>query len=143
MQDEGINLYLLEAEKQVASYKKELDELHVDLLKGDFRSRDYRAAERLLQIFTELSIGLSKHWLKAMDTQTTSQAYQAFMSLKENGCITADELVTWRKIIGMRNGLVHDYLKIDLSVVEAIITNKQYDYLGEFCLKAIEALEKR
>ena len=141
MLNEGLRLYLIEAANQIKSYQTELDELREDLLKNEFRSRDYRAAERLLQIYTELSIGLSKHWMKSLDSQTVTQAYQVFMLLKEKGQISADELITWRKIIGMRNGLVHDYLKIDLSVVENIIINRHYDHLGEFCERAIIFLQ--
>jgi uncharacterized protein YutE (UPF0331/DUF86 family) len=142
MHDEGLNLYLVEAIKHAKNYQAELDELRDDLLNKNFRSRDYRAAERLLQIYTELCIGLSKHWVKSLNRETVSQAYQAFMLLKEQEQISADDLNTWRKIIGMRNGLVHDYLKIDLSVVENIIANKQYDHLADFCFKAVEVLKQ-
>jgi uncharacterized protein with HEPN domain len=34
--------------------------------------------------------------------------------LKEKDAISTDELLQWRKIIGLRNGLVQDYLNIFL-----------------------------
>jgi len=141
MHDLGLELYLIEAQKHANNYLLELDELRRDLLIGHFRSRDYRAAERLLQIYTELCIGLSKHWLKSMGSETVSQAYQAFMQLKEKNQITSEELNTWRKIIGMRNGLVHDYLTIDVSVVQGIIEKQHYRQLNDFCTKAIAHLQ--
>ena len=45
------------------------------------------------------------------------------------------------KIIGMRNGLVHAYLNIDLTILENIIKQKQYGELKRFCDKAINALK--
>ncbi len=143
MINEGLNLYLTEASRQVEKYQRELDELRSDLAVDRFRSRDYRATERLLQIFTELSIGLAKHWVKSFDGGTSNQAYQTFMTLKENGYITSDDLVTWRKIIGMRNGLVHDYLKIDLTVIDGILINRDYKSLTDFCNKAILFLKEQ
>ena len=46
------------------------------------------------------------------------------------------------KIIGMRNGLVHDYLNIDLLIIEHIIKQKQYLQLDEFSSKAVDILEE-
>ncbi|MBL4941386.1 MAG: DUF86 domain-containing protein [Colwellia sp.] len=143
MNNEGIQLYLIEATKHSKQYLIELDELKVDLLAKNFKSRDYRATERVLQVFTELCIGLAKHCLKKVHGSTSSDAYQTFKLLTEHGNITSEELIRWRKIIGMRNGLVHDYLTIDLLIVEAVIKNGQYQYLGEFSKKAISFLKEK
>jgi uncharacterized protein YutE (UPF0331/DUF86 family) len=37
-------------------------------------NRDCRAAERLLQLLTEVSIGLVKHWLKSIKKETGRNA---------------------------------------------------------------------
>ena len=126
MKNKGLELYLIEAEKHKKQYFSELNELREDLLSDNFRRRDYRATERVLQIFTELCIGLSKHWLKTLQADSASDAYQTFTLLKENNQITSDELINWRKIIGMRNGLVHDYLNIDPIIIENVIRKKHY-----------------
>jgi hypothetical protein len=60
----GLNQYLLEVAKHKQKYLQQLNELRTDLLNGHFSSRDYLATERLLQVFTELCIGLAKHCLK-------------------------------------------------------------------------------
>jgi len=138
----GLQLYLLEAEKHQEKYLSELEELRIDLIAGQFKSRDYRATERLLQILTELSIGLAKHWLKDLQGHSAAEAYQTFSQLTEHGQLTSSELSNWKKIIGMRNGLVHDYLNIDLLIVEKIIKNKQYIQLAEFNKKALQALRE-
>ena len=49
MTDTGITLYLSEVTRHIDEYMQELDELsQIDSL----NSRDYRAAERLLQLMT-------------------------------------------------------------------------------------------
>ena len=91
-------------------------------------------------MFTELCIGLAKHCLKNAQGNSASDAYQTFSQLKEHGLINSDELLQWKKIIGMRNGLVHDYLNIDLLIVEHIIKQQLYLQLDEFSDKAIAIL---
>jgi len=104
MSNKGLALYLTEAKKHQQQYVAELDELKADLVIDNFRARDYRALERLLQIYTELCIGLSKHWLKLYQKGSATDAYQTFSLLRESGQITREELSNWRRIIGMRNG---------------------------------------
>ncbi len=140
--NEGLQLYLLEAQKHQIRYIQELDELRNDLFAGNFRSRDFRAAERLLQVFTELCIGLAKHWLKQLQGKSSSEAYQTFTLLTEYQKITSQELSAWKRIIGMRNGLVHDYLNVDPLIVEDIIKQQHYLELNQFATKAIAALQK-
>jgi len=143
MINEGLQLYLIEAKKHQQQYKLELDELRTDLLADNFKGRDYRATERLLQIFTELCIGLAKHWLKDIQGSSASEAYQTFSLLKENNQISSENLALWKKIIGMHNGLVHDYLNIDLLIVERIIKEQHYLQLEEFANKAILYLQTK
>lgn len=140
MKNKGLLLYLQEADKHQENYKRELDELKDDLIAENFRSRDYRALERLLQIYTELCIGLAKHWLKTLQKESATDAYQTFSQLRENSEISRQELSNWRKIIGMRNGLVHDYLNIDLTILEDILLQSHYMQLNEFSKKAINKL---
>lgn len=141
-QDAGFQLYLTEAAIHKQDYFQQLDELRLDLAQGELRRRDYLAIERLLQIFTELCIGLAKHCLKKYQRQAATDAYQTFSQLHLHGMITASELAQWRQIIGMRNGLVHDYLTIDLNIVRAIVAQGRYQTLAEFCDKAIEFLRQ-
>ncbi len=140
MKAEGLGLYLTEARKHCTQNLAELDELRADLIDGNFRRRDYRAVERVLQVYTELCIGLAKHWLKSINTKSASDAYKTFSLLREQSQISADELASWRKILGMRNGLVHDYLNIDLAIVERVVRERHYAQLNDFCLKAIAHL---
>lgn len=136
----GLQLYLAEVTKHKQKYLLELNELRVDLLADNFKSRDYLATERLLQVFTELCIGLAKHCLKKYQGSSAADAYKTFSLLKEQKLLSSDELLQWKKIIGMRNGLVHDYLNIDLSILELIIKEQHYIELEKFSNKAIKFL---
>ncbi len=140
MIDHGIQLYLKEVIIHIEEYGAELDELS-EL--SALNNRDYRAAERLLQLLTEVSIGLAKHWLKSMQKESGINAYQTFVGLRNINVITDSDLVEWRKIIGLRNSLVHDYLNIDKSIIKIIIKNAKHRTLLLFCQTAIDALQKK
>jgi len=136
--EHGLKLYLKEVIIHINEYKFELNELSQLIV---LNNRDYRAAERLLQLLTEVSIGLSKHWLKTIKKESGSNAYQTFVALQDLGILTEKELVEWRKIIGLRNSLVHDYLNVDKSIIKLIIREKKYQTLLLFCQLAINALQ--
>ena len=122
----------------LSEYELELNEIsQVDILNTKY----YRATERLLQLLTEVSIGLAKHWLKSIKKESGSNAYQTFVALQDIGAITEIELIEWRKIIGLRNSLVHDYLNVDKSIIKTIVKNKKYQTLLPFCEKAVDALQ--
>jgi len=139
MVDHGLKLYLKDVRIHITEYElelKELSELSV------LNNRDYRAAERLLQLLTEVSIGLSKHWLKSIKKESGINAYQTFSALEDLGIITDKELSEWRKIIGLRNSLVHDYLNVDKSIIKLVIKEQKYQTILLFCYLAIKALEQ-
>ncbi|MCB5161472.1 type VII toxin-antitoxin system HepT family RNase toxin [Marinomonas algarum] len=140
--NQGLQHYLTEISKHKQKYRQELDALRSDLISDHFRSRDYLAVERLLQVFTELCIGLAKHCLKKIQGHSAAEAYQTYSQLREHGFITGNELQEWKKIIGLRNGLVHDYLKIDLTIIDTIIKESHYLQLDTFSDKAIVFLMK-
>lgn len=141
-QQAGFQLYLTEAASHKQDYCQQLDELRAELAVSELRRRDYLAIERLLQILTELSIGLAKHCLKALQQHAAADAYQTFAQLQQHGFISAAELAQWRQIIGMRNGLVHDYLNIDINIVRSIVAQGHYQAVADFCDKAIEFLRQ-
>jgi len=136
--EQGLQLYINEVASHVNEYEIELDELH-NL--STLNSRDYRAAERLLQLLTEVSIGLAKHWLKLLNKESGGNAYQTFVGLHNFNVISEEELVEWRKFIGLRNSLVHDYLNVDKSIIKLIVKNENYKTLVLFCHQAIRGLQ--
>lgn len=138
MVEHGLQLYLKEVIIHINEYELELNELKQ---LNALNKRDYRAAERLLQLLTEVSIGLAKHWLKSIKKESGSNAYQTYIALQDLGIITDNELIEWRKIIGLRNSLVHDYLNVDKAIIKLIVKEEKYKTLLLFSQKAINALQ--
>ena len=125
----ALQTYLSELNQQIDDYVFELNELaEIENLK----QRDYYAIERLLQVLVEACIGVSKHWLKFLGKSVPNEAYQAFELLARHGLLPESELLTWRKIIGLRNALVHDYLNLDRAVVLSVLRGKHYLKLAQF-----------
>ena len=134
------NTYIFSMQERLEEIKSDLQGLH-DISKTRALGRyEYRAAERSLQVLIEACIGIAKHWSYALNKTAPADAYSAFETLSQLG-VSAVNVASWRKIIGMRNGLVHDYLTIDVSVVQGIIEKQHYRQLNDFCTKAIAHLQ--
>jgi len=95
-----------------------------------------------LQLLTEVSIGLAKHWLKSIKKESGSNAYKTVVSLQYIGAITEIEFVEWRKIIGLHNSLVHDYLNIDESIIKPLVKSQKYQTLVSFFEKTVDVLQR-
>ena len=134
------NFYLDAMRNNTVRYHSELNEIR-DLLKArNLSPLEYRAAERSLQISIEASIGIAKHWCKHLAGFSPAEAYQSFEYLSQKGVLSLDELTNWRKIVGLRNALVHDYLNIDPEIVRSIILQEHYQALFIFIKQGIKAL---
>ncbi|MEI4935271.1 type VII toxin-antitoxin system HepT family RNase toxin, partial [Aeromonas caviae] len=94
----------------MSRYQAELSEIRAILALRTLSNLEYRAAERILQVSIEASIGVAKHWAKTLAGHTPQDAYQAFEFLVLRGELCPDTLICWSKLIGLRNTLVHDYL---------------------------------
>ncbi len=140
MTDEGLQEYLNSIRAYLSTYCQELDDLNLILQTRETTQHEYRSAERLLQLITEISIGLVKHWVKSIHKSAPSSAYQNFHLLLKSHKITQVQYERWQKIIGMRNALVHDYLNIDETLILDIVKNKKYLFILEFSEQAIQAL---
>jgi uncharacterized protein YutE (UPF0331/DUF86 family) len=75
-----------------------------------------------LQVLIAAGIGMAKYWLKSCQKNIPLDACDSFNKLAEMGKLSTDELKQWRKIIGMRNALVHDYLTIDDDLLHALLS---------------------
>ena len=127
--------------QKIAELKDDLDDLASILSQRNLSRHEYHSAERLLQVMVESCIGLSKHWVKSLNKTVPTDAYQAINSLKSLGYLSDNDDVNWRKIIGLRNALVHDYLNIQPEIIKKVIADKFYNTLIDFAKQAITHLQ--
>lgn len=107
---------------------EDLTDLKNILVERNLTRIERKGAERTLQKLIEACIGLSKHWLKYKHKTMPSEAYDTLIKMSELGKITANDLTNWKKVIGMRNAIVHDYLNLDPAIMINVI--KQEMYMG-------------
>lgn len=118
--------YLPSIKEHINQCNEELETLYVIISKKDWSQPEYRAAERLLQILIESLIGVGKQWLKFLEQQPISDAYQTMEKLCLLKKIPSERLVDIKKMIGLRNAIVHDYLNIDREIIKDVVKNKHY-----------------
>ncbi|EGM70213.1 type VII toxin-antitoxin system HepT family RNase toxin [Shewanella sp. HN-41] len=134
------NAYITSLRVSLSRYQAELGELRQLISLRPLSNLEYRAAERTLQVSIEACIGIAKHWAKALAGHSPQDAYQAFEILCQRGTQPADELGGWRKVIGLRNALVHDYLNIDPEIIRSVISQGYSDRLFVFAEQGLEWL---
>lgn len=136
-----LRAYFQEVQAHAENATSELDEISASSESAALSNRDYYAVERLLQILTEASIGIAKHWVKRLNKTAPIDAYQAFEMLFSLGKLSSDDLMNWKRIIGMRNALVHDYLNVDRQIVLSVLRQRAYHQLLAFIREAAEAMD--
>lgn len=109
-----------------------LDNLNQQLCNASLKETDYFAIERLLQVIIEAAIGFAKQWVKHCGKIVRSNAYDNFIQLHEMNLISADELKTWKSVIGLRNILVHEYLNIRREVIDNVLQQRTYHQVVDF-----------
>jgi len=134
------NPYIFSMREHLGELKSELQGLTDIIHERDLSRYEYRAAERILQVLIEACIGIAKHWNYALYKTAPADAYSAFEKLSQQGIEGVNE-IEWRKIIGMRNALVHDYLNIEPEIIRALIKNTVYQGLFKFADKGLIALQ--
>ena len=125
--------YLAAIEQHSRECLEDLDALAIIARQRPFSRIERRAAERALQVLIEACIGTAKYWLKAEHKNPPLDAYDSFTKLAELGNLSLDELKQWRKVIGMRNALVHDYLTIDSDLLQALLADQTSFFDGFHC----------
>ena len=135
------NTYLYSMREHLTELKGELQGLTDIMAQRDLSQYEYRASERTLQVLIEACIGIAKHWSYGLTNSAPADAYTAFEKLSQQG-VKGVYNVEWRKIIGMRNALVHDYLNIEPEIIRAVIKTSTYNNLFVFAENGLVALEK-
>jgi uncharacterized protein YutE (UPF0331/DUF86 family) len=137
------NAYITSLRLSLSRYQAEIEELRTLLSQRSLSNLEYRACERTLQVSIEACIGIAKHWAKALAGHSPQDAYQAFEILCQRGVQPTDELSGWRKVIGLRNALVHDYLNIDPEIIRSVIAQGYSDRLFAFAEQGLNWLAQQ
>jgi len=132
--------YLIAIEERCFECVEDLNLLSEIAQQKVLQRLERRAAERALQVLIESCIGVAKYWLKTEQRNQPLDAYDCFNKLAELQKISLVDLKQWRKIIGMRNALVHDYLTIDSELLHTLLKERSYVFLSNFILTAKQAI---
>jgi len=138
--------YIYSLREHLAGLKNELQGL-TEISEERVLSRyEYRASERTLQVLIEACIGIAKHWCYSLTKTAPADAYSAFEKLSQQGIESVNE-VPWRKIIGMRNALVHacfenEKFNLEPEIIRAVIKRATYSALFDFSESGLNELEK-
>jgi uncharacterized protein YutE (UPF0331/DUF86 family) len=136
-----LDLYQQETERLARDLQAMLDEVRVRLQRQEVLSALEQAGVlHALQVLTENAIGKAKLWIKQRNAVVPVSAYDAFAQLHRDKLLDESSMRNWTSAIGLRNRIVHDYLNVDMSVVEALILNQQYMLQVQFLLTPIPSL---
>ena len=128
-----LKIYQQETQKLSEKHKKVLAEIHRLIEKNSGLSLiEEQAVLHSLQITIENAIGKARHILKLHNKEVPVSAYDLFEELKSQGFIQSQELSQWKKIIGLRNVIVHEYMKVNMELVTNVILEKKYEFVLAF-----------
>ncbi|MFZ5483258.1 MAG: type VII toxin-antitoxin system HepT family RNase toxin [Pseudomonadota bacterium] len=85
-----------------------------------------------MQVLIENAIGKAKKMLKTANAPVPVSAYEAFSDLVRLGLIDAMKLDQWNRIVGIRNRIVHDYINLDINLVNGIVQEGGYQFIADF-----------
>lgn len=137
-----LDSYVDAIQQHINESVEDLESIYDILQNRSWTRVERKGAERLLQTLVEACIGVSKHWLKKQNKVLPVDAYSVFEKLMELQLISIKDADEWKRIIGMRNAIVHDYLNLDEKVIRTIIINKMYLKLQKFALDISEKLKE-
>ncbi len=140
MPDGQQSAYLSAQRQHLEECEQDLAELGTLLEQRPWSRIERHAAERSLQLLIEACIGLAKHWAREETGMACRDAITGFERLQDAGRIESD--IPWRKIIGLRNVLVYDYLDVDPDIVKSVIADRHYHTIIDFGHQALAALDR-
>ncbi len=133
-----LELYQQETERLARDLQAMLDEVAERLHQQQSLSALEQAGVlHALQVLTENSIGKAKLWIKQRNLVVPASGYDAFAQLHRDRHIDDQAMKNWTAAIGLRNRIVHDYLNVDMSIVEALVKEHKYQLQVQFLLTPI------
>jgi uncharacterized protein YutE (UPF0331/DUF86 family) len=133
-----LELYQQETERLASDLQAMLDAVSQRLRQQQMLSALEQAGVlHALQVLTENAIGKAKVWIKQRQLPVTVSAYDAFAQLHREKIIDDEALRNWTAAIGLRNRIVHDYLNVDMSIIESLVKERKYQLQVQFLLYPI------
>ena len=133
------DLYQIETEKLAVRNGNLLDELATRLDSHEVLSPlEEQAMLHLLQVIIENAIGKARHLLKRRNIKPPVSAYDVFEEMLISKLIDIEQQNQWKKIVGLRNTLVHEYMKIQIDIVKDMVKNRHYSFVLDFLLKPFD-----
>jgi len=83
----------------------------------------YGSAERFLQVAVEVLDDLGAHLVAKTGAGPIERYRDIPDRLLAAGRLSEDQADVWRRVIGFRNVIVHNYLDVDRAIVFDILTN--------------------
>lgn len=99
---------------------------------GDTFATDYTRQDAAILNVTrscEQAIDLANHVIRLKQFGVPGDSGQSFDILAENGVIPVDLAASLKKMTGFRNIAIHEYQSINLTIVEAVITDRSEDLI--------------
>ena len=128
-----LELYQEETEKLAERNGTLLNELHNKLVQtAELSIIEEQAMLHALQVIIENAIGKARHLLKAKNGKVPISAYDLFEQLKNLDLMNSEALQEWKKIIGLRNTIVHEYMKVNIAFVKTIVKKEKYRFVLDF-----------
>lgn len=128
-----LTLYQQQSEKLARFNRYLLDEAAQRLKQSaDFTPMEEMGVLHSIQVIIENAIGKAKHILKMKQLSVPVSAYDSFELLAISDLITKEDLVIWRKIIGLRNSIVHEYMEVNMEIVFDVVKNHYYQFVLDF-----------
>lgn len=128
-----LEIYQQETQKLSKKHSKVLSKIRQQITQNNEVSLiEEQAMLHSLQVTIENAIGKARHILKLHHKKVPISAYDLFEELKSQGFIQMEELNQWKKIIDLRNTIVHEYMKVNIELVTNVILDKKYEFVLKF-----------
>ena len=134
-----IQEYQSETKKLARESTVLLEEVRARLVKGGSLSLlEQRGVLHSVQLLIENAIGKAKRWIKLLNQPVPVSGYDAFELLVSNKIIQGKDLDLWKKVIGLRNAIVHEYQNLDWGAVETIIKEDRMMFVVDFLIREFD-----
>jgi uncharacterized protein YutE (UPF0331/DUF86 family) len=135
-----LELYQQETERLARDLQAMLDDVSQRLHhQQSLSALEQAGVPHALQVLTANAIGKAKVLIKQRQQTVPVSAYDAFAQLHRDHLIDDQAIRNWTAAIGLRNRIVHDYLNVDMTVIETLVKERQYQLQVQFLLTPISA----